>query len=220
MAHDVQHGVSDPQEVFTRLLLSSSDGTDLAEFSTESLSANTDAALEFIASKPKNAHKIRSRPATLGQRGATKAATVIEILNDDMPFLVDSVMAEIQARGIPARLVLHPIFKTRRDASGALLGVVGPGDRAWSDGSQESYISVHVDAQPAQAAEDLVASLSRILDEVRLVVEDWQPMRARLREAARALEARPPNIPKAQLAEAVAFLTWLDDGHFTFLGAR
>ncbi len=224
MAHDIQHrksnGVSDAEEVFTRLLLSSSDGTDLAEFSTESLSANTDVALEFIASKPKNAHKIRARPATLGQRGATKTATVIEILNDDMPFLVDSVMAEIQARGIPARLVLHPIFKTRRDALGALVGIVGPGDRAWSDGSQESYISVYVDTQPAQAAEELVASLSRILDEVRLVVEDWQPMRTRTREAARALEAGPTNIPKEQLDEAVAFLKWLDDGHFTFLGAR
>ena len=224
MAHDVQHrtsnGVEDAQEVFTRLLLSSSDGTDLAEFSTESLSANTDSALEFITNKPKGAHKIRTRQATLGQRGATKAATVVEILNDDMPFLVDSVMAEIQARGLSARLVLHPLFKTRRDASGALLGIVGAGDRAWSDGSQESYISVHVDALSAQAADDLAASLSRILHDVRLVVEDWQSMRARVRQVSQALEASPPDVPKEQLAEAMAFLMWLDDGHFTFLGAR
>lgn len=224
MAHDVQqrasHSVSDAQELFTRLLLSSSDGTDLAEFSTESLSGNTDAAFEFIASKPKSAHKVRTRQTTLGQRGAAKSTTVVEVLNDDMPFLVDSVMAEIQSRGISARLVLHPIFKTRRDAAGALTAIVGPGDRAWSDGSQESYISVHVDALPAQAAEDLVASLSRILDGVRVVVEDWQPMRARLRQASQVLEASPPGIPKAQLAEAVAFLKWLDGGHFTFLGAR
>ena len=224
MAHDVQHrashSVSDAQELFTRLLLSSSDGTDLAEFSTESLTGNTDAGFEFIAGKQKGAHKIRARQDTLGQRGATKPATVVEIVNDDMPFLVDSVMAEIQSRGISARLVLHPIFKTRRDASGALLAIVGPGDRAWSDGSQESYISVHVDAMPAQAAEELVRSLSRILDGVRLVVGDWQSMRARLRQASHILETSPSNVPKEQLAEAIAFLSWLDDGHFTFLGGR
>ena len=224
MAHDVQqrtsNGVSNAQEVFTKLLLSSSDGTDLAEFSTESLSGNTDAAFEFIADKPKGAHKIRIRQATLGRRGAAKAATVVEILNDDMPFLVDSIMAEIQSRGISAQLVLHPIFKTRRDASGKLLSIVGPGDRAWSDGSQESYISIHVDPLPAQVAEDLVASLSRILDGVRLVVEDWQAMRTRVRQAARALEGSPTDVPKEQLAEAIAFLSWLDDKHFTFLGAR
>ncbi|MET0567855.1 MAG: NAD-glutamate dehydrogenase domain-containing protein, partial [Hyphomicrobiaceae bacterium] len=224
MAHDVQqrasHKVSDAQELFTRLLLSSSDGADLAEFSTESLSSNADAAFEFIASKPRGAHKVRTRQASLGQRGAIKAVTVVEILNDDMPFLVDSVMAEIQSRGIAARLVLHPLFKTRRDASGALIGIVGPGDQAWRDGSQESYISVHFDALPAQVAKDLEAALSRILDGVRLVVEDWQPMRARLRQAARAIEASLPDVSKEELAEAVAFLAWLDDKHFTFLGAR
>ncbi|NJO21727.1 MAG: NAD-glutamate dehydrogenase [Sphingomonadales bacterium] len=224
MVHDVQHRasntVSDAQELFTRLLLSSSDGADLAEFSAESLSGNADVAFEFIASKPKGAHKVRARQANLGQRGAIKAATVVEILNDDMPFLVDSVMAEIQSRGIAARLVLHPIFKTRRDASGALLAIVGSGDRAWSDGSQESYISIHADALPPKVAEDLVTALSNTLDGVRVVVEDWQALRARLRQAARALEVSPTNIPKEQLAEAVAFLAWLDDKHFTFLGAR
>jgi glutamate dehydrogenase len=224
MAHDVQHRasntVSDQQALFTRLLLASSDGADLAEFSTESLSANADAAFEFVTTKPKGAHKIRVRQSSLGQRGSAKAATVIEILNDDMPFLVDSVMAEIQSRGIAARLVLHPLFKTRRDPSGTLLAIVGAGDKAWRDGSQESYISVYVDALPPQTADELLASLSHILDGVRLVVEDWQAMRARLRQAARAIEASLPDISKEQLAESVAFLAWLDDKHFTFLGAR
>jgi glutamate dehydrogenase len=224
MAHDVQvkaqPGSIEGQELFTRLLLASSDGTDLAEFSTESLADHADAALGFIADKPKGQHKVRTRPAILGQGNARAPATVIEILNDDMPFLVDSVMGEIQARSLKAKLVLHPIFKTRRSSTGALQAITGAGDRAWSDGTQESYISVHIDPLSGSAGREIVNALSRILDGVRLAVADWQPMLERVRTAIRDLEANPPDIAADLHTESIAFLRWLVDGQFTFLGAR
>ena len=224
MAHDVQvkaqPGTIEGQELFTRLLLASSDGTDLAEFSTESLASHADAALAFLSDKPKDHHKVRTRPAVLGRANARAPATVIEILNDDMPFLVDSVMGEIQARGIGTRLVLHPIFKTRRSAAGALQAISGAGDHAWSDGTQESYISVHVDPLSETAARELVAALSQILDGVRIAVADWQPMLERVRKAIRDLNANPPDMAEDLHAESIAFLEWLVDGHFTLLGAR
>jgi len=224
MAHDVQvkaqPGGIDGQELFTRLLLASSDGTDLAEFSTESLADHADVAVSFIADKPKGQYKVRTRASLLGQGNARTPATLIEILNDDMPFLVDSIMGEIQARGIRTRLVLHPIFKTRRSATGALQAITAAGDRAWGDGTQESYISVHVDPLSETAARELVAALSQILDGLRIAVADWVPMLERVRKATRDLEANPPDIPADLNAESIAFLNWLVAGNFTLLGTR
>jgi glutamate dehydrogenase len=208
------------RDLFTRLLLTSSDGTDLAEFSTEDLADHADAALAFMAHRSPKTHKIGFRHAALAQRATRKPATVIEVLNDDMPFLVDSIMGEIQARGYAARLVLHPLFKVRRTPAGNLTAIVGTGDRGWSDGTQESYISIHVNALSDAEAKDLVASLSQILDGVRVAVADWQPMLQRLRQAIRDLETARIDAPQDLVSESIAFLKWLESGHFTFLGTR
>jgi glutamate dehydrogenase len=183
------------------------------------LAGNAEAAFAFVSEKPRAGHKVRVRgePASAGRTGAS----VVEILNDDMPFLVDSVMGELQARGFAVRQLLHPIFKTERDAAGRLKAVLGPGDQNWSDGRQESYIAIHLAKPLSEAVQaDLVGTLSAILDEVRAAVADWKPMLRLVEVAARRLEEAPANLPAGVLAESVAFLRWLAAGNFTFLGAR
>src|SRR5581483_4668368 len=82
----------------------------LEKLPTAWLADNVRGAVEFIADKPRARHKIRVRGRpTAGERGGEES--VIEILNDDMPFLVDSVLGELQARGLDVRLLFHPIFK-------------------------------------------------------------------------------------------------------------
>src|SRR5688572_24302193 len=84
------------------------------------LAGNVRDVLEFISDKPAGRHKIqigRSRP---GKTESWPESTVLEIINDDMPFLVDSVLGELQTRGLEVRQLLHPIFKTARDATGRL----------------------------------------------------------------------------------------------------
>src|SRR5262245_25163684 len=132
-------------------------------------------ALAFIAAKPKGRHKVRVRRVAAGGNGGLPESALIEIVNDDMPFLVDSVLGELQTRGPAGRLLLHPIFKTRRDKAGHLQDLGRVGDGALSDGQQESYIVVHIKALPEAEARELTATLSTILQEVRLVVADWQP---------------------------------------------
>ena len=105
-------------------------------------------ALAFIATKPKGRHKVRVRRLAAGANGGRPDGALIEIVNDDMPFLVDSVLGELQARGIGVRLLLHPIFKTRRDKAGRLQDVARVGDDKSSEGHQESYIAVHIKALP------------------------------------------------------------------------
>ena len=177
---------------------------------------NAEAAFAFIGEKPRAGHKVRVRgTSVVGQDVA-----VIEILNDDMPFLVDSVMGELQARGLSVRQLLHPTFKTRRDAAGRLEAVLGPGDQGWSDGHQESYIAIYLDQPLSDAARaDLVGALSAVLDEVRAAVTDWKPMLRLVEAAPQRLKETPSSVPAGVREESVAFLRWLAAGNFTFLGA-
>ena len=175
-------------------------------------------AFEFIAEKPRKKHKLRIRLAAAAD--GSSESTVVEILNDDMPFLVDSVMGELQARGLTVRFLLHPIFKTERDKAGQLQALLGPGDQNWNDGHQESYIAIHLPALPEAAQRDLGKALSDILGSVRLVVADWQPMLQQVQAAIHHLEAEPTGVPAGELRESIAFLRWLEAGNFTFLGSR
>ena len=182
------------------------------------LAGNARAAFAFIAEKPRKKHKLRIRSAAAAD--GSPESTVVEILNDDMPFLVDSVMGELQARGLAVRILLHPIFKTERDKAGNLHTLLGPGDQNWNDGHQESYIAIHLPALPDAAQRDLGKALSDILVSVRVVVADWQPMTQQVQAAIRHLEAGPRGVPAGELRESVAFLRWLEAGNFTFLGSR
>jgi glutamate dehydrogenase len=176
------------------------------------------AVLDFIAEKPVRTHKLRVR--VMQEPDGPAEGSVLEILNDDMPFLVDSVLGELQARGLEVRRLLHPIFKTRRNGAGRLEAVVGPGDRNWNDGHQESYIAIHLGALPEAVQRDLAAAISTILGEVRAAVSDWVPMRAQVRAAIAEVERAPDRVPESEKREAVALLRWLEAGSFTFLGVR
>jgi glutamate dehydrogenase len=193
--------------------------SDLEELSPVWLAAVARMARAFIGVKPAGRHKILISGAPPGAIEA-RAASVIEILNDDMPFLVDSVLGELQARGLAVRLLLHPILKTQRDAEGGLLACTSAGDARERDERQESYIAVLIDALSAAEARDLSDAISAILDEVRVVVADWRPMLERLRQAVAELERAPPTVPAELLQESLAFLGWLERDNFTFLGAQ
>ena len=192
------------------------DGLDTA--APAWLADNVRAVLAFIAEKPKQNHKlrIRSTPASDG----VAEGTVVEILNDDMPFLVDSVIGELQARGLTVHSLLHPIFKTERDKAGRLQALLGPGDQNWDDGRQESYIAIGLDALSEATRRDLAGAISGILGEVRAAVRDWPAMLQQVRAAIEQLEAAPPSVPVDQLRESIEFLRWLEAGNFTFLGMR
>ncbi len=202
-------------DLFLRLLLASSDADSLAGVPPEHLAREAMAGFEALGSRPRGQHDVRIRPSHIFASGL-----VLEIVNDDMPFLLDSVLAEVQARGLDLHLVLHPTFKTERTDAGALHAVTGPGDGRWGDNRQESYIALHIGAlgEPRQA--ELVAAVSSVLDEVRLAVADWKPMLIRLSRAIADLAKAPVAVPRDVLDEHLSFLGWLAEGNFTFLGAR
>src|SRR3712207_1964118 len=146
--------------------------------------------------------------------------TVVEMVNDDMPFLVDSTRMEINRQGYGIHLMIHPMIKVRRDPEGQLVEVL-PYDSADEDAISESVIRVEVDRQTeSEVLEDLHSHLERVLEDVRVAVEDWPQMRERVQSIVSGLEENASPVGEDELEEAHAFLEWLHDDNFTFLGYR
>jgi glutamate dehydrogenase len=162
--------------------------------------------------------KIRVHNPDPAADGWSSPHTIVEIVNDDMPFLVDSVSSAINAGGRVVHLVIHPIVTVARDPQGRLRELRD----AAAAGLRESWM--HIEITRETDREDLARlaqTLSAVLADVRAAVEDWQPMRERLRELVDELLRPPaPPVPPAERAEVTDFLRWLDDDNFTFLGYR
>jgi glutamate dehydrogenase len=154
------------------------------------------------------------------QHGWQSPHTVLEIVTDDMPFLVDSVTMELSRQGYSIDLMIHPVIRVRRDQHGALLEVLEPG--AAGDGASPEWImhaEVVCETDRARLRE-LREGIERVLEEVRRAVEDSELMRDRASALIDELERDPPPIDAVELDESKAFLAWAADGHLTFLGYR
>jgi glutamate dehydrogenase len=146
--------------------------------------------------------------------------TAIDIVSDDMPFLVDSVTMELARQGYGIELIVHPVMRVVRDGAGVLREVLASG--AASFGWQTESV-IHVEVARQAASERLAvlhSGIEVVLEEVRAAVEDWGAMRARTTELATELRRQAPPCGSHELAETHAFLTWLADENFTFLGYR
>src|SRR5205814_9024142 len=141
-----------------------------------------------------------------------------EIVNDDMPFLVDSVTMEVNRHRLMLHLIIHPILAIERGSDGLLKGLAS---EHRGSAQRESFIHVEIDRISDEAQLDSLATdIVRVLDDVRAAVDDWKPMRERIEAVLAEIEARPPPLPLDELAEGRDFLRWLADNHFTFLGYR
>ena len=150
--------------------------------------------------------------------GWTVDHTVLEIVNDDMPFLVDSVVGALQRRGLTVHLVIHPVIPVRRDPQGNLLDI-GKGV-AESGGRVESLMHIQFDhCLDKNVLKEIEDNIRSVLADVRASVEDWPVMRERMRECAQIMATTGGKAGK-NAGEAQAFLEWLDDNNFTFLGYR
>ncbi|MEO8122796.1 MAG: NAD-glutamate dehydrogenase [Burkholderiales bacterium] len=162
--------------------------------------------------------RVRAFNPTVAEHGWQSTHTIIEIVNDDMPFLVDSVTMEVNRHGLTLHLIIHPVLTVKRAKDGTLTGLADASDKA---ALRESFIHVEVDRVPeASGLEALSADITRVLGDVRLAVADWPAMRDRVRAIVDGLSTQKLPIPAAELDEGRAFLAWLADNHFTLLGSR
>ena len=189
---------------------------DLATRDPADLYGAATAHYMFSATRIPGTPKVRVYNPQTDLHGWQSNRTVIEITNDDMPFLVDSVRMLVSRRGLATHLIIHPILHARRDADGILLDT-----STTDDATLESLLHFEIDRQTDQGVlDELVSETQAVLADVRSAVFDWQAMRLRLAEIIATIETEPPPVSREEIAEAIEFLRWINEHHFTFLGFR
>src|SRR2546423_3135341 len=171
---------------------------------------------EFGKQRQAGCPKVRLFNPSVDKNGWSLEHTIVEVVNDDMPFLVDSVTAEINQRERKIHLLLHPVVRVRRDANGNRLE--GGSDEG---AITESYMHVQIDQETEPKELDLLCkSIEKVLADVRVSVADWRTMRQRLQDDIQELDSKKLPMPAEEVEEAKAFLRWLDESNYIFLGFR
>jgi glutamate dehydrogenase len=160
---------------------------------------------------------VRAFNPTLADDGYQTVGTVVETNCEDMPFLVDSVSEELGARGLDVRLVNHPVIGTERGDDGRIRRVM----HAREAPVRESVMHFEVNRHLApDALQELEARVRRVLEDVQAVVRDHEAMRARIPKMTDAARSSTARYALDEIEEARAFLEWLLDANYVFLGYR
>ena len=174
---------------------------------TQGLSREAErAAAEFVAdvaASRKRGELGLEIESTGGEAGNRRMR--IAIVNDDMPFLVDSVANAIAQRQLTIHRLLHPVVCVDRDDKGELRSLE---DYCGDKSRRESMMYLELDRADARGRQELAADLRRVLSDVRLAVRDWESLQRQMREDA-------AGIPDP---EGAALLNWFADGAMTLLG--
>ena len=208
---------------FLKDLFFAADPEDLSEYTAGELVEFTKDCWNQFATHKSDTHKIRIFNPKFGKIGKKhKDCTVIEIINDNMPFLVNSVMAALQSFGKETHLVLHPVINLMRSQNATVKTYFGLEFPEGKRGVRhESVIQLHIERiEDKQEVASLKKQLDLVLKDVRFTVRDWPKMRLRLTEAILNFKSNPPSIPRKELEESLEFLDWLGKDNFTFLGMR
>lgn len=143
---------------------------------------------------------------------------IVSVLTPEMPFLVDSVSMAIRAAGSSIDWLIHPVMRVQRGDDHQRVAI---SPRGQDEGTEETCLCVEF--EPLANADDYAAlrtQLERVVEDLQAVVSDYVPMRRRVQGMVAELKYPGPGCDNAQFEEAIAFLEWLDDNHFTYLGFK
>ncbi|MGE8250839.1 MAG: NAD-glutamate dehydrogenase, partial [Stenotrophomonas bentonitica] len=152
------------------------EADEFPHHSAEEWAALAADTLEFARVRKPGKANVRVFNPTLKSNGWESPHTVLQIVNDDMPFLVDTVTMSLAEHGVGVHVLGHPVIRFARDKAGKLTTV--------SDGTAESVMLLEIDRQPAEAMADVEKAIIKALDEVRAIVRDWDAMRAKAQSLA------------------------------------
>ncbi|MBB3041273.1 NAD-glutamate dehydrogenase domain-containing protein [Nocardioides soli] len=184
---------------------------------------------KLAGNRPQGTARVRIlTPGPSEQGWSVDGHSVVEVVVDDMPFLVDSLTMELSRQLHDVHLVIHPVFDVVRDITGSLQSVRPVGEGAESAGERddravrESWMHVEIDRLPEGAdVAGIEDAVQRVLRDVRESVEDWDKMHAQVATIVDELTTSPPEgVDPAEVVQARNLLQWLADDHFTFLGYR
>jgi len=192
---------------------------DISDLSYSDLYAIARNLTLFIANRKGSTPKIRIYTPNESQHGWKSENTVIEILNKDMPFLVDSTTAVLRKFKMEIRQIIHPIFNVVRRKNGNIEELTAFTGERDEDQVAESLIHFQVnkitdDKDIAKLKEELLYTLEL----VKFAVVDWRVMLERLSMKETRLSSLYDIFDTNYIDEVRSFLGWLGDNNFTFLG--
>ncbi len=207
---------------YIKIFFSGSVGKDFAEYKIAELFSLASANFEFFSQKPADNFKVKIYNPTKEREGFEVGYTVIDILNDDMPFLVDSVVMQFDNRGIEIKNIIHPILTTKRSKDGKIISFFKEHDQA-----NESVMQLHLAKISEEEISELETRLKEVLHTVKMAVSDWSAMIDLAKKSSQNLHSQSVNISSSKnannvnfdVAEAVHFIDWTIDNKFIFLGA-
>ncbi|MDX2143622.1 MAG: NAD-glutamate dehydrogenase [Rhodospirillaceae bacterium] len=215
------------REAFKRFIgqfYAGSPPDDVKGRSPEVLCATALTVWEALQERKPGAPKIKV-VAGSGKGKDAEGRTGIIVINDDMPFLVDSVTAELERMDEPPLLAIHPILTVVRDDAGKMTDLCELGDDEHSSGKPGQIVEsvIHIETGPLgdpDMVERIRDNIAAVLNDVRLAVRDWQSMRRHAGRMAADFDGPSPGVSREQAEEVSDFLRWLHEDHYTFLGYR
>ena len=207
---------------YLRAYFANVDPQDIATRDPAELAASALAHLKFARARRRGRCAVRVFNPTVREHGYASPHTVVEMVGEDMPFLVDSIGLAFQRRGLTMHFLAHPIFAVARDSRGNLTSLHPRTAREDARATRlESFQHIEVDRiVDAAGLGALAQEIERNLDDVRLAFTDWHRMEAAAREIAHELQHGPMRGDERDAEETRALLDWMVDRHFTFLGYR
>jgi glutamate dehydrogenase len=236
-----QHGVSEQRDVLLTAIASAAgtnalpgipsgpiireyyrdlDIDDLKDSDPQHLANEALAHLEFALTRRRGRPKVRIYNADETRGSDDTRYTIVEIVTDDMPFLVDSVSLAIDNAGADIALTVHPVFVTRRNHQGHLtkLNIQTNGDQP---GTGESFARFKIQRLTQKSDRDtLAAQIRETLGDIRAAVRDWQKMTSKMSAVVKKMREHTQSHSADKSAESIALLDWLAANNFTFLGYR
>lgn len=196
---------------------------DLSVWAVEDLYGASVNFWALLHERQENETKIRIYNPDFEKHGWQSTHTVIEVLSKDMPFIVDSLKIVVNRMGLACHLSIHTGgIALQRNEQGVLTHVI-PREKAAKAKHVivEAPVLLQIDRQTDQAVlEELYEQIERTMEDNRAVVSDWQAMRNKVNEAIADLDKMSAFLDAEELSETKAFLRWMEDDHFTFLGVR
>ncbi|MDP3705789.1 MAG: NAD-glutamate dehydrogenase [Legionellaceae bacterium] len=195
---------------------------DLNEWNIEDLYGAAVNFWSLIEQRDPGETKIRIYNPNDEQHGWQTTHTVVEVICDDMSFLVDSLRIVINRMGLALHLIIHMGgIRLLRDADHHVKEILPRQGEPVSDMIVEAPILMEIDRRTDPAVlSELLKQFNDVLRENRAVVDDWIIMRDQVRAIGKELDNAPVKLDKMEVEETKAFLHWIEDHHFTFLGVR
>ena len=204
-------------ELFVKEFYHENKLVDFENYSMEALYNLALSAFKFLNFERKNGFNVRIYNPQKAQENFESSYTIIEIINDDMPFLVDSTVAFLDKQGIKINNIIHPVLNVNRDKSGKLIEISN-----FTGSKLESLIQLHIDKIANQSEINILKEIiCKIIETVGLVVEDFDKMKDLVKKSLSQIDNAKKIVKNSkEIDELKEFLNWILAGNFVLLGAK